>query len=1214
MLKKFLQFSLILVTTHVLNAQAPLAGSYNGLFYVKLSGLVNEAESGFGPALINIDAAGVVSQSGGGLTGQVDASGKITWQTPNAFYFETGSIVNGTITAIGSRSDAGLTTTFRLEARKGGSGFGAGGGFTENLRLVEPRPHKDELEGAAFGSGTYVLVGRGGLILRSGNARDWLHIPTGRGHDLQDVAFGSGTFVAVGNLGIILYSKDAGLTWSAATSGSVFDFYGVSFGNGRFVAAGRAGVAHSTDGVQWTSVGIPGSTANQWDMVDFLNGRFVVFGGRSGVGMHNEITTSVDGVTWNSAQSYNAGTFTGAAQAAYGNGVFVIPANAGIYTFSSEDGSGATMTPSNLGLSGIVFDAASSQFVATRSANQGEVYVSSNGKAWTRVATAANTRSDELFFQNGIYLSPGFTLADSTNFTHWNSLNKVAPTTIDTEVTGAYFDQAYAPNGVIRGLTAVGAIGTAPTIFDGVRTPQNQLILVGAGGLILNKGQFVSQDQRLTSGTTVDLLGVGSAPPGGNATVVVGSNGTLLTSTDSFTWTARTSGTTATLREAAGGASQLVVVGDSGTILTAVQTSLGQWSQVNSGTTEHLRSVAFAGYFANNRPAANFAAVGDNGTVLTSPDGLTWTKRDSGVSAHLISVVIGTDGRHVALARDGSILQSTNSGVAWKDAGVKLNDVPVALTLSGGAPSTIYVLGKRSQYLVGTSTTWQTKEYPAPPAGNGIGQVAHGNGLFVGVGGNSTAVSADGETWTNYYNPAGYTAISYGAGRFIAVGGGVAGLSLDGIHWQTQLLRAGFLFSKPAYGQGLFVTISGIGDAYTSTDGVSWTARPTGGTAPIESLAYGGGQFIGVGTRQISSTNGIIWQSTGVGSGNTFHDITYANGLWVRVGEASRGGLIQTSINGQTWTTRFNPGGNTQLYAVNWLDGLWVAVGAPLANDRGAGVYTSTNGTNWVTSEAHLDGALQSIAAGNGAAILVGSGAVFKVEYADARSPVITAAPAPQTVAAGGTLSASVAVSGAAPLEFQWLKDGAPLADGARVGGATAATLIIQSVLPSDQGLYSVIVYNRAGSRVSQPALISVGGNGGGGAMSFAAWRARFALPSGKDGPGDDADLDRLLNVVEFAFGSDPTLANSGEFPHATSAEINGVVYPAISYLRDTAISGVSIVVEAAGDVSFTTLVELTEITPRQDLGNGLQRVTMRTVLPAQPSTKVFFRSRVIQN
>ena len=52
-----------------------------------------------------------------------------------------------------------------------------------------------------------------------------------------------------------------------------------------------------------------------------------------------------------------------------------------------------------------------------------------------------------------------------------------------------------------------------------------------------------------------------------------------------------------------------------------------------------------------------FVAVGDTGTILTSPDGVAWDSRTSGTSNLLVGVTYG-NGTFVAVGSNGTILQS----------------------------------------------------------------------------------------------------------------------------------------------------------------------------------------------------------------------------------------------------------------------------------------------------------------------------------------------------------------------------------------------------------------------------------------------------------------------------------------------------------------------------------------------------------------------------
>lgn len=135
-------------------------------------------------------------------------------------------------------------------------------------------------------------------------------------------------------------------------------------------------------------------------------------------------------------------------------------------------------------------------------------------------------------------------------------------------------------------------------------------------------------------------------------------------------------------------------------------------------------------------------------------------------------------------------------------------------------------------------------------------------------------------------------------------------------------------------------------------------------------------------------------------------------------------------------------------------------------NDLGQYSVTVSNATGSVTSE-------------NVRLTLTGA-----KSPASAAGPAPPASPRPAPAARAGTgAPAAVAVErmregerlqleatadSAAPLRFQWLKDGRP------IRGATASRFEIARVTPADAGLYVCIVANAAGERPSLPILLEV--------------------------------------------------------------------------------------------------------------------------------------------
>jgi glucose/arabinose dehydrogenase len=99
-------------------------------------------------------------------------------------------------------------------------------------------------------------------------------------------------------------------------------------------------------------------------------------------------------------------------------------------------------------------------------------------------------------------------------------------------------------------------------------------------------------------------------------------------------------------------------------------------------------------------------------------------------------------------------------------------------------------------------------------------------------------------------------------------------------------------------------------------------------------------------------------------------------------------------------------------------------------------------------------------------------GSVYRVNYTASNAARITTQPANQTVTAGQTATFSVTASGAAPLSFQWRKNGVNLS------GATSASYTTPATTLADNGaLYSVVVSNSFGSDTSDNATLTVTSN-----------------------------------------------------------------------------------------------------------------------------------------
>jgi hypothetical protein len=107
--------------------------------------------------------------------------------------------------------------------------------------------------------------------------------------------------------------------------------------------------------------------------------------------------------------------------------------------------------------------------------------------------------------------------------------------------------------------------------------------------------------------------------------------------------------------------------------------------------------------------------------------------------------------------------------------------------------------------------------------------------------------------------------------------------------------------------------------------------------------------------------------------------------------------------------------------------------------------------------------------AGAGAGVLTWNKTNWLLTAYAPTAPVIIAQPQNQTVAPSNSINFTVAVSGSAPLAYQWyFNTNSPLA------GATNSAFVLNNVQMTNAGTYSVSVSNSAGSVTSAVAVLAV--------------------------------------------------------------------------------------------------------------------------------------------
>lgn len=370
-----------------------------------------------------------------------------------------------------------------------------------------------------------------------------------------------------------------------------------------------------------------------------------------------------------------------------------------------------------------------------------------------------------------------------------------------------------------------------------------------------------------------------------------------------------------------------------------------------------------------------FVAVGADGAILTSPDGVKWHRQTS--VATILDIAYG-DGFFVAVGVGGRIIVSED-GVNWSR---RESGTSVTLTCIVYGQNRFVVGGRLGKVLSSVNgITWQRQDIEATIS---LQDIAFGAEKFVAIAeGGRILLSADGLVWreqnidkVRFYSDA-YFAITYADDRFVVVGSSSRSyvspvlVSRNGTHWEKYNSNLFQPLIDITYGAGQFVAVGYNGAITTSRDGSLWDARVLG-TNDFKGVAYGDGKFVVVGDSStvLSSTDSLSWPLPSSGTSNSLPAAAFGDGTFAVGGNE---GTILTSTDGYSWIYR-TTGVTDDFRFIIYGNGRFVA----LAQDK---MVTSADatGSGWSYKSSRVVGYLSSMAYGNGMFIGVGSsGLVLK--------------------------------------------------------------------------------------------------------------------------------------------------------------------------------------------------------------------------------------------
>jgi len=431
----------------------------------------------------------------------------------------------------------------------------------------------------------------------------------------------------------------------------------------------------------------------------------------------------------------------------------------------------------------------------------------------------------------------------------------------------------------------------------------------------------------------------------GSTWVAVGNSGLVRTSINSIDWVTQTTPTSDDLRDIAWNGTTLTAVGVNGTIMTSTDEGV-TWTQRNAGTTNIFTAVATNGsLFVASTDYANPVS----GQLFSSPDGITWTPRQS---VGYVDDIIYVNGQWLAVGNNR--VYSSTDAITWTlTLGSSTNHINFfnsivhtgsefiaaggGLTLEGDVYRSVDGL---NWLMIASSITHRT-----------ISRSPIDGRLVVSNYTGQTLMSMDdGVTWTFGDSGGGLiTAMTWSnaINKFVGITQSGANLGVntsdDGLSW-TALLASSIANKGIASSDTLLVAVDGgvgSGLIQTSPDGANWTTRANPATYGLSGAIWTGSQFVTFGGQGnvLTSPMGTIWTLRNSGITAQLNDAAASPSLLVIVGIS--GTIITSNDNGVTWVSR-NSGTTFRLNSVEWTGSAFVAVG------NSGRTLRSTNGTDWV--------------------------------------------------------------------------------------------------------------------------------------------------------------------------------------------------------------------------------------------------------------------------
>lgn len=628
------------------------------------------------------------------------------------------------------------------------------------------------------------------------------------------------------------------------------------------------------------------------------------------VGRGGTILTSENGTSWTARDSGTPNYLYGVA---WNGSRYVAVGSNGVIVTSAD---GINWTVQSSGTTGTLYSVAwgSGRFVAA--GLQGTLLTSGNGADWTERDSSVNASLRDVVWNGEEFLVVGFSgreLVTTSFSSYWRDYASIL-----TSADGVTWSRR------------VGPIFN----YDGAIWNGNDYSILRGGGMVLNLE--LNGDHELWSTSTEAALNAGLWT--GERTLVVGANGTVMSSPDGRRWLQHDFPFSTTLNGVAREGGIYVAVGSSGEIFTS---TMG----------------ADAPPRITHQPADQSVTQANSARLSVSvQEGSMEYQWFHGERGDTLNPVAGATTQHL------EVNDLQESARYW----VRVTDSATGL-FTDSETARVWAYNQAG------FDNW-TRLNPSP-TGNVLNDVVFANGRFVAVGhGGEIHVTEDSLNWTQALVPgnAGLFAVAWNGEVLVAVGSdGTLWTSPDGYGWSERFSETAHLLRDVIWTGEAFVAVGARGAHVSSTDGIHWERADLDSGINFNAIAYSGARFVAAGDsgNVLTSSDGVNWSPVGFDFSGQVYDVAWDGSQFVAI----EYGRILTSPDGLSWTEEPHPS-NGPFYSINSIpSGL-------LITGRGALLF-STDGRSWTESTLDTNSNLNGAASGDGKTWVVGrDGTVFYSE------------------------------------------------------------------------------------------------------------------------------------------------------------------------------------------------------------------------------------------